>query len=110
MPYCKLADKIGQFPLLPYSSYTLDNWVKLDKDGDICLENIAVVQNFLDGMDENWFIMIHIEIEAKAGRALASIPAVLAAVDNNDVAGRYRGNEGNQGKLGQDQSRVRPYG
>lgn len=91
VPYCKLADKIGQYPLLPYSSYTLDNWVKLDKEGDICLENIAVIQNFLDGMDENWFIMIHIEIEAKAGRALAAIPSVLAAVDKKDVAGAVAG-------------------
>lgn len=85
VPYCKLADKIGQFPLLPYTSYTLDNWGKIDKSGDITLENIYVIQNFLDGMDENWFIMVHIEIEAKAGRALAAIPAVIEAVDNGDV-------------------------
>jgi len=25
VPYCLLAEKIGQFPLLPYSAYTLDN-------------------------------------------------------------------------------------
>jgi indoleamine 2,3-dioxygenase len=72
VPYCKLADKIGQFPLLPYSSYTLDNWAKLDPEGPISLENIRVIQNFYGGVDENWFIMVHIEIEAKAGKALAA--------------------------------------
>lgn len=84
VPYCILADKIGQFPLLPYSSYTLDNWIKLDPEGDIVLENIYVIQNFLDGMDENWFIMIHIEIEAKAGKALVAIPDVLDAIEKQD--------------------------
>ena len=49
VPYCKLADKIGQFPLLPYSAYTLDNWGKLDPNGPISVENIYVIQNFIDG-------------------------------------------------------------
>lgn len=80
VPYCLLADKIGQFPLLPYTAYTLDNWGRLDKKGPITLENIYVIQNFLDGQDENWFIMVHIEIEAKAGRMLAQMPQIIDAV------------------------------
>ena len=81
VPYCALADKIGQYPLLPYTAYTLDNWGRLEKDGPVTLENIYVLQNFIDGQDENWFIMVHIEIEAKAGAALAAIPALIEAVD-----------------------------
>jgi indoleamine 2,3-dioxygenase len=84
VPYCALAEKIGQFPLLPYSGYTLDNWAKLDPAGEITLDNIYVIQNFYDGVDENWFIMVHIEIEARAGPALAAIPALLAAVKKGD--------------------------
>lgn len=86
VPYCKLAGKIGQFPLLPYSSYTLDNWGRFDRKGPVVVENIYVIQNFLDGQDENWFIMVHIEIEAKAGAALAAVPALLDAVDKKDEA------------------------
>lgn len=93
VPYCKLADKIGQFPLLPYSSYTLDNWAKLDRNGGIGLDNIYVIQNFYDGVDENWFILVHVEIEAKAGAALAAIPALLEAVDKKDVKGVKTGLE-----------------
>ncbi|MCB9990161.1 MAG: indoleamine 2,3-dioxygenase [Rhodospirillales bacterium] len=85
VPFCKLADAMGLFPLLPYTGYTLDNWAKLDKNGPVTLENVYVIQNFLDGQDENWFIMVHIEIEAKAGPALAAIPALLDAVDAKDV-------------------------
>jgi indoleamine 2,3-dioxygenase len=91
VPYCALAEKIGQFPLLPYSGYTLDNWAKLDPKGGIALDNIYVIQNFYDGVDENWFIMVHIEIEAKAGPALAAIPALLAAVDKKNVSGVRKG-------------------
>ncbi len=80
VPYSILADKIGQFPLLPYTAYTLDNWAKIDKSGPISLENIYVLQNFLGGQDENWFILVHVEIEARAGAALAVIPSLLTAV------------------------------
>ncbi len=87
VPYCALADAIGQFPLLPYSSYTLDNWARLDPAGGIALDNIYVIQNFLDGQDENWFILVHVEIEAKAGAALAAFPALLDAAAAKDKAG-----------------------
>jgi indoleamine 2,3-dioxygenase len=87
IPYCKLAKRIGQFPLLPYSSYTLDNWVKLDPEGPITVENIGVLQHFYGGVDENWFIMVHIEIEAKAGAALAAMPELIEAVDSKDLSG-----------------------
>jgi len=86
LPYCLLADHLEQFPLLPYSAYTLDNWAKLDPQGEITLDNLRVIQNFYNGQDENWFIMVHIEIEAKAGKALTAIPGVLDAVDQTDVS------------------------
>ncbi|HEY0901708.1 MAG TPA: indoleamine 2,3-dioxygenase, partial [Micavibrio sp.] len=86
VPYCQLAHHIGQFPLLPYSSYTLDNWGKLDPQGPVALDNIYVIQNFYGGVDENWFIMVHVEIEAKAGKALAAIPALIEAVEAQDTA------------------------
>ncbi len=87
VPFSKLADKMGLFPLLPYSGYTLDNWAKLEPEGDVTLDNIYVIQNFYDGVDENWFILVHVEIEAKAGPALAAIPTLIEAVKSDDVDG-----------------------
>ena len=84
VPFCLLSEKMGLFPLLPYSGYTLDNWAKLDPKGDVTLDNIYVIQNFLDGVDENWFILVHVEIEAKAGPALAAMPALLEALKAED--------------------------
>ncbi len=86
VPFSILSDRMGLFPLLPYSGYTLDNWAKLDKTGDVTLDNIYVIQNFYDGVDENWFILVHVEIEAKAGPALAAIPVLIDALKADDVA------------------------
>lgn len=91
VPYVHIADSLGQFPLLPYSGYVLDNWARIDKNGPIVLENIRMLQNFLNGQDENWFVMIHVEIEAHAGRALAAIPALLDALTAKDESGVAHG-------------------
>ncbi|MEO1188121.1 MAG: indoleamine 2,3-dioxygenase, partial [Pseudomonadota bacterium] len=60
VPMVELADHLGQQPLLPYSGYVLDNWGLIDPDGAIDLDNIYMIQNFLNGQDENWFVLIHV--------------------------------------------------
>jgi indoleamine 2,3-dioxygenase len=83
-PIVALADRLGQAPLLPYSGYVLDNWARIDKAGPIALDNIRMVQNFLGGADENWFVMIHVAIEAEAGVLLDSAVKLLAAARCED--------------------------
>ena len=85
-PMCALADRLGQQPLLPYSGYVLDNWGLHDPDGPIDLSNIYVIQNFLGGQDENWFILVHVAIEARAGAALARMQAVIENVEHGKAA------------------------
>jgi indoleamine 2,3-dioxygenase len=86
-PMCALAERLGQQPLLPYSSYVLDNWALHDPLGPIDLSNIYVLQNFLGGQDENWFILVHVAIEARAGAALARMGPILDTVSKGDAAG-----------------------
>lgn len=78
-PMVAIADRLGQAPLLPYSGYVLDNWARLDKSGPIALDNVRMVQNFAGGEDENWFVMIHVAIEAEAGVLLDNAVKLLAA-------------------------------
>jgi indoleamine 2,3-dioxygenase len=85
-PMVAIADRLGQAPLLPYSAYVLDNWARLDKSGPITLENIYMVQNFLGGDDENWFVMIHVAIEAEAGVLLDNAAKLVVAAENGDEA------------------------
>jgi indoleamine 2,3-dioxygenase len=86
IPISVIGDHLGLPPLLPYSGYVLDNWYRLDKEGGIALDNIGMYQNFLGGQDENWFVLIHVAIEAEAGRALEIATELVAASANHDAA------------------------
>jgi len=87
MPMVAIADHLGQQPLLPYSSYVLDNWGRFDTDKGITLDNIYMLQHFLGGQDEAWFVIIHVAIEAQAGSALALMGPIVEAVKNDDLKG-----------------------
>jgi indoleamine 2,3-dioxygenase len=83
LPWHQLARMLGRPPVLSYASYALDNWRRLDPNRPIDLGNIALLQNFLGGQDEEWFVVVHVAIEAKAGPALAAIVAAQRAVIND---------------------------
>lgn len=85
-PIVALADRLGQAPLLPYSAYTLDNWSRLDKSGPISLENIYMFQNFAGGDDENWFVTVHVAIEAEAGVLLDNAARLVTIAKQGDEA------------------------
>lgn len=84
-PMVAIADRLDQAPLLPYSAYVLDNWARIDKTGPIILENIRMVQNFLGGADENWFVMIHVAIEAEAGVLLDNAARLVSVAKQGDT-------------------------
>ena len=85
MPWYEVGELVGRPPILSYQSYASDNWRRFDKGGDIACGNIGLLQCFLGGQDEEWFILIHIEIEKKAGKALKAIEDAQHAVLENDA-------------------------
>ena len=85
-PWFEVAKRIGRPPVLSYESYALDNWQRIDPSGPIAIGNIALAQNFLAGIDEEWFVIIHVDIEARASEALKSIAAGRRAVVDNKPA------------------------
>lgn len=86
VPIEALTRANGQPPLMPYSAYVLDNWYRFDKSGPISLENIGMKQNFFGGMDENWFVLVHVAIEAEAGRALELAVDLVRSAEAGDAA------------------------
>ena len=84
-PWYQVSTQLGRPPVLSYASYALANWKRLDETGPIALGNIALLQNFLGGLDEEWFVLVHVEVEMRAARACAAVPAALEAAANNDV-------------------------
>ncbi|MDH4084286.1 MAG: indoleamine 2,3-dioxygenase [Nitrospira sp.] len=84
-PWSEIAQKLGRPPVLSYASYALDNWRRLDGTKPIQLDNIVLLQNFLGGLDEEWFVVVHIQIEQQAGPGLAGlVRAINAASEGND--------------------------
>jgi len=79
VPMVAVADRLGQQPLLQYSQYVLDNWAMLDADRGVGLDNIYMIQKFAGGTDEAWFVLIHVAIEAQAGKALALFGPLIEA-------------------------------
>ncbi|HSW71266.1 MAG TPA: hypothetical protein VLH77_04730, partial [Gammaproteobacteria bacterium] len=83
-PWCAVAALLERPPILSYASYALHNWYRLDPRGPLALGNIALLQNFLGGIDEEWFVLVHVDIEEKAGAALQKLIPAQKAAENKD--------------------------
>jgi indoleamine 2,3-dioxygenase len=84
VPWHAVATRLGRPPVLSYASYALDNWRRIDPDGPVACGNIALIQNFLGGADEEWFILIHVEIEQRAARAIRAAASIVEATAGED--------------------------
>jgi indoleamine 2,3-dioxygenase len=84
VPLYRLAQIVERPPIFSYVTLVLNNWRRVDPDGPIALENLAALQHFLGIPDEHWFGLVHVEVEARAARAIQGIQdAILAAADDN---------------------------
>src|SRR6476620_1520631 len=70
VPWHRVSQTQGRPPVLSYSSYALHNFYRFDSAREIACGNIGLIQNFLAGIDEEWFILIHVDIERKAAPGL----------------------------------------
>lgn len=88
VPLTEFAKIVNRPPILSYASYCLYNWERLDWEKPIELGNIKLLQNFTlsDGRrDENWFILVHVDIEAKAAKGIAALNKLFVKRKNEDV-------------------------
>jgi len=85
VPWHAVAGSLGRSPVLSYSSYSLHNYYRFDPAREPECGNIALIQNFLGGLDEEWFILIHVDIERKAAPGLAALHPSLDAAESKDA-------------------------
>jgi indoleamine 2,3-dioxygenase len=83
IPWHRVSEQLGRPPVLSYASYALHNWRRLDPQQPIELGNIVLLQNFLGGLDEEWFVLVHVEIESEAGPGLAGLVQAHNAAQEN---------------------------
>ena len=84
-PWTQVANILGRPPILSYASYCLDNWYRLNKKENISLENVGLLTNFLGGVDEDWFVTIHVCIEDAARGAIAAADSISKLNYKNSV-------------------------
>ena len=84
-PWVKLSKYLGRPPILSYASYCLDNWYKVNQKEPISLDNVALINNFLGGVDEDWFVTIHVCIEDAAGDAIDAAYKLSRLNESNNV-------------------------
>lgn len=80
LPWFEVARSLGRPPVLSYASHALFNWSKLDPEAGIELGNLVRIENFYGGIDEDWFVLVHVAIEAKAGPAISKLIDAQQAV------------------------------
>ncbi len=86
VPLVQLGHAVQRPPILSYSGYVLSNWRRIDPSGPIALGNIETIQHFRGGRDEDWFVLVHVDIEARAAGALSGIQQAAEAAANHDAA------------------------
>ena len=90
-PWVNLSSILGRPPILSYASYCLDNWYRINFKEEISLENVGLITNFLGGVDEDWFVTIHVCIENAATDAIhaAFQLSKLNESDSIDIYSKY---------------------
>jgi indoleamine 2,3-dioxygenase len=87
-PWVNLASILGRPPILSYASYCLDNWYRINPKEEISLENVGLITNFLGGVDEDWFVTIHVCIENAASDAILAA-SYLSKLNESDSVATY---------------------
>jgi len=85
IPLWQVAERLGLPPIVAHAHMALQNWQRLDLSQPVTLDNLAALQLFLGGLDEQWFYMVTVAIEAEGGPAMEALIAAQAAVEEKAV-------------------------
>lgn len=85
IPWAQVAEQLGRPMIVAHASIVLNNWRRLDKTRPVALDNLDTLQLFLGGLDERWFYLTTVVIEAQGGPALQSMVTAYRAILNGQV-------------------------
>ncbi|HEV2235732.1 MAG TPA: hypothetical protein VGR57_03640 [Ktedonobacterales bacterium] len=86
VPLWQLAERMGRKPIVHHGSNVLHNWRRLDPAGPLALDNLALLQGFLTGSDEAWFILDTVAVEIAGADAPPQLARAQQAVHGDDPA------------------------
>jgi indoleamine 2,3-dioxygenase len=85
IPLYESTARLDRTPVLSYDGYVLYNWACLDETREFVPQNVESLTTFVSLQDEQWFIAVHVAIEATAGPALGAIGEAQAGVRDDDA-------------------------
>ncbi|KAJ3077118.1 hypothetical protein HDU98_008554 [Podochytrium sp. JEL0797] len=85
IPWMQTCHKLDMKPIITYAAVELYNFKLLDPAGPWDLSNLAILHTFSCSMDEAWFFLVSIAIEAAGAPALPAIVKALHAVEEDDL-------------------------
>jgi indoleamine 2,3-dioxygenase len=86
-PWWAVAARLDRPPIIAHAELVLRNWRRLDPAGPLALDNLDTQLLFLGGLDERWFYLVTVAIEAAGGPGLAALLAALEAAATGDGPG-----------------------
>ena len=86
VPWVHIAERLGRPPIIAHASLVLQNWRRVDPSLPITADNLACIQHFLGGMDEQWFYTVTTALEAAGAPALPLLVEAKQAISSNDTA------------------------
>ena len=84
LPMCLLSKFMNKPPILSYDAYVLNNWKRKDQSGQIKVDNLELIQTFIEDSDQAWFILVHVDIEYEAAAAIRNLREAMLAVERFD--------------------------
>lgn len=86
VPLYEAASRLDRTPVLSYDAFVLHNWTAPEPDDDLSPDDVSTLVSFTDLRDEEWFVAVHVAVEAAAGRGLAAVGEAQQAVADGDAA------------------------
>jgi indoleamine 2,3-dioxygenase len=84
VPLWHITERLGRKPIVSHASNALHNWRRLNPNGGITLDNLAILQPFLGSSDESWFVLVTVAIEACGAAALPQLVQAQTAAAAGD--------------------------
>ncbi|KEY68255.1 hypothetical protein S7711_04786 [Stachybotrys chartarum IBT 7711] len=87
IPLLQISEKLQVPPVATYAALCLWNYKPLFMDEDIDnLENLATLNTFTGSLDESWFYLVSVAIEARGAPIIPLMLTAIAAARQNDSA------------------------
>ncbi|KAL8638287.1 MAG: hypothetical protein Q9228_004553 [Teloschistes exilis] len=87
VPYLNVCDYLELPPVATYSAVCLWNWKPIFNDEPIdTLENLSTLTTFTGSLDESWFYLVSVAIEARGAPTIPVMLKAIQAARHNDRA------------------------